>query len=83
MLNYVKQCTIIGSHCSKYSIKMSTKNKNVKTNFRHPLGSLAAPQTPLLSRGASPPGPPDLNFSKHDPQMTPKSSLIDLQMLPK
>ena len=38
------------------------KKKNVKTHFRHPLGGLAAPQTPLLSRGASPPGPPDLNF---------------------
>ena len=44
----------------------------VKSHFRHPLGGLAAPQTPLLSRGASPPGPPDLKFSKHNPQMTPK-----------
>ena len=27
----------------------------------HPLGGLAAPQTPLLTRGASPPGPSDLH----------------------
>ena len=31
-----------------------------------PLGGLAAPQTPLLTWGASPPGPPDLHYVKHE-----------------
>ena len=35
-----------------------------------PLGGLAAPQTPLLSRGASPPGPPDLDLADHEPCRT-------------
>ena len=31
------------------------------------LGGLAAPQTPLLTRGASPPGPPDLHGEGTEP----------------
>ena len=34
--------------------------------FSAQLGGPAAPQTPLLNRGASPPGPPDLNYTKHE-----------------
>ena len=49
-------------------------NKNnyfQKKSYFLELGGLAAPQTPLLYRGASPPGPPALNFTEHDPQITP------------
>ena len=47
------------------------------------LGGLAAPQTSLLNRWASPPGPPALNFVKHDAQITPRQCLNDLLFIPK
>ena len=35
-------------------------------------GAWRPPKAGLLSRGGSPPGPPALNFSEYDPQLTPK-----------
>ena len=51
--------------------------------FSAQLGGLAPPQTPLLNRGASPPGPPDLNYTKHESVNRSKWCPNDVQMMSK
>ena len=53
-------------------ISSSTRGGGTPPRWKEgpPLGGLAASQTPLLSRGASSPGPPDLDLADHEPCRT-------------
>ena len=53
------------SGCGSLALPPFPSPREFMTTFL-PVGGPAAPQTPLLPRGASPPGPPALNFSVHE-----------------